>query len=234
MNAKIRRIALGGTTVLMLATFAGSSWAQTPAPDSTASGDQSTDTGPGYGPGGYGPGMMGGGYGPGYGQGYGPGMMYGYGPGYGQGYGPGMMYGYGPNSKRWENGKSLIAARLAGLKQELKITSEQESAWKTYTDAVTAADQAFLTAVKAALPQDTTTQITPDDSFTFMSQMIALRKKNFDDKKAAAEALLPKLTPYQSGQASMVLPGLAQAGGFGFRHGGGYGMGFGGFGMMGW
>lgn len=209
MNAKIRRIALGGTTVLMLAGFAGSSWAQTPAPDSTASGDQST--GPGFGPGGYGPGMMGGGFGPGV--------------------GPGMMGGYGPGSKRWDNGKSLIAARLAGLKQELKITSEQESAWKTYTDAVTAADQAFWTAVKAAVPQDTTTQITPDDRFALMSQMVTLRKKNFDDKKAAAEALLPALTPYQSGQASIILPGLAQGGGFGFRHGGGYGMGFGGYGM---
>ncbi|HUW81152.1 MAG TPA: Spy/CpxP family protein refolding chaperone [Acidocella sp.] len=232
MNAKFRRIALGGTTVLMLASFAGSSWAQTPAPDSTASGDQST--GPGFGPGGYGPGMMGGGFGPGFG----PGMMGGYGPGYGQGYGPGMMGGYGPGSKRWDNGKSLIAARLTALKQELKITSEQESAWKTYTDAVTAADQAFWTAVKAAVPQDTTTQITPDDRFALMSQMVTLRKKNFDDKKAAAEALLPALTPYQTGQASVILPGLAQGGGFGFRHGGGYGMGFGGYGMgpgmMGW
>jgi hypothetical protein len=62
-----------------------------------------------------------------------------------------------------------------------------------------------------------------------MSQMIALRKQNFDDQKAAADALLTKLTPYQSGQASVILPGLAQGGGFQ----GGYGnaMGFGGYGM---
>jgi Spy/CpxP family protein refolding chaperone len=90
----------------------------------------------GYGPGmGYGMGWGGhmGGYGPqgmmGYGQGYGPGM--GWGPGHMRGYGPqGMMgYGYGYGAPG-----ATFADRLGEMKAALKITAEQEPAWKGYTD----------------------------------------------------------------------------------------------------
>jgi hypothetical protein len=165
----------------------------------------------GYGPG-YGAGMMGG-----PGGGFGPGMMGGVGPGYG----PGMMNGFGPGHAWSGNGKAAIADRFEALKQELKITSAEAPAWKTYTDAVTASDQSFFTAMKAAFNPNTKSAVTPDDRFAFMSQMVTLKKQNFDDQKAVAEALVAKLTPYQSGQAHEILPGLAQGGGFG----GGYGMG---------
>lgn len=148
---------------------------------------------------------------------YPQGMMGGY------GMGPGMMNGYGPNSQHSGNGPSLLAHRLDILKQELKITGDQDAAWKTYVDAVTAANQTLQSSVQSALQPDASTQMTPDDRFAFMTQMIALQKQAYDAQKKAAEALLPKLTEYQSGQASMVLPGLAQTSGYGGY--GGYGMG---------
>lgn len=223
MNLQFRKIALSSATILSLTAFAGASLAQTPTPAATAAGDQGGNYGPGtmngYGPG-YGAGMMGG-----AGGGYWQGMM----GGAGYGYGSGMMNGYGPGYGRSANSKTIVADQFDVLKQELKITSDQEPAWKSYIDAVTASDQKFWTAMRSKLNPGTNTTLAPDDRFTIMSQMLTLRKQNFDDQKAAAGALLTKLTPYQSGQASVILPGLAQGGGF--QGGSGNGMGFGGYGM---
>ncbi len=214
MNLQFRKIALGSATILSLAAFSGASLAQTPAPTATAAGDQT---------GNFGPGMMNG-----YGPGYGAGMM----GGDGYGYGRGMMNGYGPDYDRSANGKTVVTDQLDSLKQELKIIAEQEPAWNSYVDAVAASDQKFWAALRSKFNPGTTVTLSPDDRFTIMSQMIAIRKQNFDDQKAAADELLTKLTPYQSGQASMILPGLAQGRGFQCGYGnvmrfGGYGMGLG-------
>ena len=207
MKSKFRRIALSSATALILIGFVGTSLAQTPAPDAASSGDQGNN---------YGSGMM---------NGYGPGMM----GKNGSGDGSGMLNSYGPGYGRSGNGKAAIADRHEALKQELKITSDQAPAWKTYTDAVTASDQTFWTATRSAFDQGAKMQVTPDDRFAIMSRMVMLKKQNFDDQKAAAEALLTKLTPYQRGQASIILPGLAQD--ERFRHGCGNFMGAGGYGM---
>lgn len=96
--------------------------------------------GPGSGPcafGGAGPGMMGGGWGGGP---MGPGMM-GYG-GQRGGYGPGAMGGRGPRGAFGPGaGAGPVAnqeARLAFLKQELKITADQDTAWNAYATQVKA------------------------------------------------------------------------------------------------
>ena len=72
-------------------------------------------------------------------QGYGPGMGYGMGWGRGHmgGYGPqGMMgYGYGYGNA---NPGAVVDDRLTELKAELKITDQQESAWKAYAEQVKA------------------------------------------------------------------------------------------------
>ncbi len=215
MTTKFRRAALSGVTALVLTGFAAASLAQPATTGPAATTDQTSNSGPGmmngYGPG-YGAGMMGGPNG-----GYGPGMM----GGFGQGYGPGMMNGFGRGHAWSGNAKVALADRLEALKQELKITDDQGPAWKTYVDAVTASDQKFFAAIKTAFDPGTKAAVTPDDRFAFMSQMITLKKQNFDDQKAAAEALVAKLTPYQSGQAHEILPGLALGGGFR----GGFGMG---------
>lgn len=80
--------------------------------------------GPGMGYGGYG---MGYGPGAGYGMGYGPGGHMGpWGGGYGM-HGPYGFGGYGPEG---------ADARLANLKQELKITKNQTKAWEAFEAAV--------------------------------------------------------------------------------------------------
>lgn len=215
MTIHFRRVGLSGMAALMLTGFAASALAQTAGSGPAATTDQGSSYGPGMmngnGPG-YGAGMMGG-----PGGGFGPGMM----GGFGQGYGSGMMNGFGPGHAWSGNSRTAFADRFEALKQELKITSDQAPAWKTYTDAVTASDQSFFTAMKTTFGSNAKTAVTPDDRFAFMSKMITLKKQNFDDQKAAAEALAAKLTPYQSGQAHEILPGLALGGGFG----GGYGMG---------
>jgi LTXXQ motif family protein len=159
-------------------------------------------------------------------SGGGPNMMGGYGPGMMGEYsmGPWMMNGYGPNYQQPGNGQSILVNPLDAIKQELKITSDQEPAWKTYADAVTAAEQTLKSSMRSAMQSAASTPMTPDSRFAFMDQMVALQKQSYDEQHKAAEALLPKLTEYQSGQASMVLPGLAQNTGA-FPGYGGYGMG---------
>ncbi|HET8745824.1 MAG TPA: hypothetical protein VFM98_09465 [Ramlibacter sp.] len=84
------------------------------------------------------PGFGGGpGYGPGYG--YGPGMGMGMGMmGHGMGMGPmGMGHGPGMMGLAGADVDAILAARLAALKERLKITPAQEGAWKAYESAVT-------------------------------------------------------------------------------------------------
>ncbi|GLR66253.1 hypothetical protein GCM10010909_09330 [Acidocella aquatica] len=187
----LRGFTVFGSAVLLFGGLAAYSAAQTP-------GDQSAP------PASYGPGMMsgwGGGYGPG------PGMM----GGWGGGYAPGMMNGWGGGGWKAKSGPAASETMFAALKQELNITQAQSADWDTYTTAVTAADQAMWPAMRALL-QGATAKTAPDDQFTLMSQMIDLRKQDFDKKHAAAQALLPHLTAFQSGQATEILPGLAEAG----------------------
>src|SRR3989304_9758714 len=87
-------------------------------------------------PSGYGAGW-GGGHMGGYGQGYGmgPGMMGGYGQGYGMG--PGMMGGYGPGYGMGPQGMynaypDTAEERLTGLKSELGITADQDTAGQAF------------------------------------------------------------------------------------------------------
>jgi len=102
----------------------------------TGSGPPAAAQGSGSGPGpGYGPGMMGrGGYGSG---GYGPGMMWGRGGGWSGGPGPGMMtwmYGGGDDGAYVD----YLDGRLAFVKAELKITSQQTPLWDKFAETVRA------------------------------------------------------------------------------------------------
>ncbi len=133
--------------------------------------------------------------------GYGPGMMGGWGSG------PGMMSG-------WKGGPGgpLRPDMFAVLKQELNITAAQSADWDAYAATVGAADQAMWAGMRALRPK-AGLKAGPDERFAVMSQIIELRKESFDKKHAAAEALLAHLTAFQSGQASEILPGLAEGGG---------------------
>jgi hypothetical protein len=141
-------------------------------------------------------------------------------PGCRHGMGPGMMGGFGGPDGRWGGSHVSIADRLPALKDELKITADETDAWNTYAAAVTAAEREARTRMKSLWQAPANGPMTPDQRFDAMSKKVALMKQNYDQKKAAADALLKHLTPYQQGQASEILPGLATTrGGHGWRGG---------------
>jgi hypothetical protein len=143
---------------------------------------------------GYGPGM---GYGPGGGgMGYGPGM------GGGPGMGPGAMGGMGQGRGMGGGGydtPAVAAARMADLKAQLKITSGQEAAWKTYETAVTnqaSTMQAMRTQFQAQAQNAQSGAANPDlasQRLTMMAQHDAARAS----QSAALRDLYAVLTPEQ-------------------------------------
>jgi hypothetical protein len=165
-------------------------------------------------------------------QGPGAGPGAGYGPG--GGYGPGMMQGYGWARGGWSGkaGRQFASTRLDALRDTLKITDDQRTVWDIYAKAVTDAQQDVWNGMRAMMQPGTMQSLSPDQRFAFMQQIVDLRKQAFDKERSAAKALMPHLTEYQKGQASVLLPGMSS---FGYGFGMGYGHpGFGhGWGMMG-
>ncbi len=173
--------------------------------------------GPGAGGGGYGPGMMG--YGGGHHGGYGPGMGGG-GPrgGYGQGmmgggprggYGPGAGYGAGPTERS--------EARLSFLKNELKITADQEAAWDAYAKQVKTRAET-MQAFHAQGP------IAAESAAERIEQHAARMKLRADQEQAmsvAVKDLFAVLTPEQKTVANRYFGGtrVGQAGGRGWGRG---------------
>jgi len=183
--------------------------------------------------GGYGPGMMGyggrgGGYGPGmmgYGGGYGPGMM-GYGGGPRGGYGPGACGQGGPGSAACDGTGpgaagvgpvERVDARLAFLKNELKITSEQEAAWNGY------AQQAKTRAETMAAfhAQGPIAAETPAERIEQHAARMKLRADQEQAMSVAVKDLFAVLTPEQKTIANQYFGGtrLGRAGPRGYGRG---------------
>jgi len=149
---------------------------------------------------GYGPGM---GYGMGWGGhmgGYGPqGMMgYGYGPGMGYGMGRGgHMGGYGPQGMMgygYANPGAAVGDRLVELKAELKITDQQEPAWKAYAEQLKAqaeSMQAWHTAMWNSA------QLSAPERLAQRDAMLKQRLAQNEAMTAAFKDLYAALTPEQ-------------------------------------
>ena len=159
----------------------------------------------GWGSGPMGPGMMRGGWGGGP---MGPGMMRG---GWGGGpMGPGMMGGgprggFGPGTAAAPGDPAAhMEARLAFLKTELKITSDQEAAWQAY--ATQAKQQAeSMKALRARLPA--AAQSTPE----VLDQRAEFAKQRAEHMKALSAAtkdLYTVLTPEQKALADQYFGGM--------------------------
>jgi len=175
--------------------------------------------------GGYGPGMMG--YGDGPHGGYGPGMMgYGGGPrgghgpdmmGNGGGYGPGMMgYGAGPHGG-YGTGTAAGAgfvehmdARLSFLKDEFKITPDQQAAWDAY--ATQAKAQAATMQTFHAQPPSTAQTAT--ERIEQRAERAKLRAEQMKAMSAVVKDLYAALTPEQKTVADRYFggPRLSQGG----------------------
>ncbi len=165
------------------------------------------------------------GAGPGYGMGYGMHGygMHGYGPGYGpQGYGMGPgwgMHGYGAGPQGTFN-SGTVEERLAGLKSELQIAAEQETAWQAFVKSAKQRDenrQAWFAKMREARTAGS------------LPERLAQRDEMFKEHQAEREAttsalkdLYAALTPEQKVIADQ------RFGGFGPGYGAGYGRGPGG------
>jgi len=141
-------------------------------------------------------------FGPPFMRGMGPGTM---GPGMMQrmhsGMGPGMMFG-GP-------GVALAdPVQIERLKTELGITAAQESAWAKYAKTLQDAATAMKTA-RQGIDPDAISQLSPQERFTFMTNIREQGQKQFETVKTAASELLAALDETQKGKAQEILPGLA-------------------------
>ena len=175
----------------------------------------------GYGQGyGMGPGMMGG-YGQGYGMG--PGMMGGYGQGYGMGWGGGHMGGYGPGYGMGPQGMynaypRTAEERLTGLKSELGITADQDTAWQAFVKNAKQQNenrQAWFAKMHEARSAGSLPELLAQQT-EFMKQ----RQAEMEANAAALKDLYATLTPEQKTIADQ------RFGGFGPGYGAGYGRGY--------
>lgn len=173
--------------------------------------------GPGAG-GGYGPGMMG--YGGGHHGGYGPGMGYGGGPR--GGYGPGMMGGgprggYGPGAAYGAGPTDRAEARLSFLKNELKITADQEAAWDAYAKQV----KTRAETMQAFHAQGPITAETPAERIEQHASRMKLRADQEQAMGGVVKDLFAVLTPEQKTIANQYFGGtrIGQAGPRGYGRG---------------
>lgn len=152
---------------------------------------------------GAGPGTMG--YG-GRGGGYGPGMM-GYG-GPGGGYGPGMMGGWGPRGSFGPGaGAGPVEhqeARLAFLKQELKITAGQQAAWDAYATQV----KAQAAAIETLHTQAPTTAQSATERLEQRAEFAKRRAEQVTALSGAVKDLYAVLTPEQKTIADRYFGGM--------------------------
>ena len=144
---------------------------------------------------------------------------HGYGPGWGMGGGPeyGMGHGRGMGSHGHGNPSAMADARLAYLKSELKITSGQETAWKTFADQAkqqAEAMQALRSTVQGS------TQATAPERLELRNQIMKKRQEQMEKSTAAFKDLYAALTPEQKTVADQRFGGGP---GFGPGHRGGPG-----------
>lgn len=169
------------------------------------------DPPPGFGPGssacdGTGPGAMG--YG-GRGGGYGPGMMAHGGPR--GGYGPGMTGGWGPRGGSAPGAAAgpvaRHEARLAFLKEELKITADQQAAWDAYATQL----KARAATMEAFHAQAPSAGLTPAERIEQRAGFAKLRAEQMTAMSAAVKDLYAVLTPEQKAIADRHFGGVQVA-----------------------
>lgn len=133
-----------------------------------------------------------------------------------QGAGPGMMMGMGRGHGPMAGGFADPTARLASLKTELGITTQQQPAWDAYVKVVTdtAATQ------RQGVDRTAVHAMSDQDRQAFITQKRDQHDKAFQSVKAAAEKLLTALNDTQKTKAQEILPGLAAHGPGMMRHAG--------------
>lgn len=215
-----RKILISMLAAAGLATAGAVVYADPPGGFGPSNGDCAFGAGgPGMAGGGYGPGMMG--YGGGPSGGHGPGMM-GYSGGPRGEHGPGMMGyggqrgGYGPGATG-AGPTDRAEARLEFLKNELKITADQESAWEGYATQV----KTQATTMAAFHAQGPATAESAAERIEQHASRMTLRAEQLQATSAAVKELFAVLTPEQKATADRYFGGtrLGQANQRGYGRG---------------
>lgn len=111
------------------------------------------------------------------------------------------------------------AERLAAVKTDLGIRTEQTAAWDAYAKVVTETTAERL-AQREKIDRDAVHAMKPEDRQAFRESMMKQREEARAKVKAAAETLVAALDDAQKAKAQTSLPGLAvNALGRGERHG---------------
>ncbi len=163
----------------------------------------------------------------------------GWGPGYGaMGGAPGHGgMGHGPGAGMWggmgggmgaSEVSAVVGSRLAAVKSELKVTSDQEPAWGAF-EKQTQQQVESMQALRQQMQERMhgTTPGTPAEFAALRDGMFKLRQANAEAHAKVVKDLYAALTPEQRAVADRALYGPAFGGGYGRGHGPGYGAGFG-------
>jgi Spy/CpxP family protein refolding chaperone len=199
---KILAVAVAAAAFAATSAYAADTAAPAPGARDCAYGGPAA----GYGPrGGQGPGA---GYGPGAGRGHGHGMM-GHGPGAGRG-------GFGATG----NPAAMVEGHLAALKVELKITPDQESAWKTFTDKARKQSETMIARRDQNFAQKPAADVPAPERLAQRTEFAKQRIASMESMTTAVKDLYGTLTPEQKKIADQVLargPMGGMGGGRGFR-----------------
>jgi len=157
-----------------------------------------------------------------------------------RGYGPGAEHGghgmkhHGPGSGRggpggrWSNPAAAVEGHLAALKVELKITTDQDTAWKIFTDKARQQATIMIARREARRAQMTSAApATPPSAPERLAQRTEFAKQglaSLEVMSAAVRDLYAVLTPEQKALADQQLArgpmgggGRGMGGGRGFR-----------------
>jgi len=123
---------------------------------------------------------------------------------------------------------SIVGSRLAGVKSELKITSDQEGAWSAFAkqmqqqvESMQALREQMQEKMHGATPG------TPAEFAALRDAMFKLRQANAEEHAKVVKDLYAALTPEQRAIADRALYGPAFGGGYGRGYRGGFGPGCG-------
>jgi Spy/CpxP family protein refolding chaperone len=133
-----------------------------------------------------------------------------YGPGasHGRDHGHGMM-GHGPgrggSGGMWSNPAAMVEGHLAALKVELKITANQESAWKTFTDKARKQSETMIAQREKIFAQKPATDQPAPERLAQRTEFAKQRIANMETMTTAVKDLYGTLTPEQKKIADQLL-----------------------------
>jgi len=125
----------------------------------------------------------------------------------------------------WSNPAAAVEGHLAALKVELKISSDQESAWKTFTDQARQQADTMIARRTQMFSQAPATPLSAPERLAQRTEFAKQGLASMEVMSAAVKDLYAVLTPEQKTLADRLLA-HGPMGGFGGGRGMGSGRGF--------